>query len=452
MQGIGQVLGPDLSDIGNRARKPEILIESIIHPSKVITEGFAQQNVLTLDGRILSGSVLEETGRFIKLAASDGSVTTIQKADIEERVGTKISPMPDGFAKMMTSQQIADLTAWLMTQKIVGDRNGFWFQDVGDSLHIHLGKQRIATYLKRHPKLTRRALVNVTTPSGIQVTRSFPPRKPEDIDPGYGAKDGIIHPIMHPGIWLGYGDVNGNDYWRLQAEVVFDEFAGPLKGQRDKGSFTAVNRFLKRSTGTPARGSEDVPPDRRAGVPVLPDDRIVCTETTHYHFERVPEGLLLRIDAEYQSDHHDFYFGDQEESGLAVRVASPIRVQGGNGTILNDRGERNGGEVWGKEAEWFDYYGTIDGREVGVMVVPASTNPRPSWLHARDYGVVVTNPFPKQPKERREPYVKTHIKEGEPFKLSYHILIHDLPADKPLSRKQAAKLLLNTSIRTDEQN
>lgn len=421
MQGIGQVLGPDLSDIGNRARKPEILIESIIHPSKVITEGFAQQNVATVNGRIVSGSVLEETGRHIKLAGSDGRVTTILKSDIEERVGTKTSPMPDGFAKLMTAQQIADLTAWLMTQKIVGDRNGFWFQDFGDSLHIHLGKQRIATYLKRHPQLTRRALVNVKTPSGIGVTRNFPPRKPDDIDPGYGVEDGIIHPIMHPGIWIGFGDVNGNDYWRLQSHVIFDGFSQSPNGESNKGSFTAVNRFYSK--------------DRQQEI---------CKETTQYRFERVPEGFLLRIDAEYLSDDHDFYFGDQEESGLAVRVASPIRVQGGNGTILNHRGERNGAEVWGKEAKWFDYYGTIDGREVGVMVVPDPDNPRPSWLHARDYGVVVTNPFPKQPRERREPYVKTHVKQGESFRLSYAILIHDLPADAPLDRENAAETLLST--------
>lgn len=439
MQGIGQVLGPDLSDIGNRVREPKILIESIIHPSKVITEGFAQQKVLTVDGRVVSGSVLEETGRFIKLAGTDGSVTTIRKDEIEERVGTKTSPMPDGFAKRMTSRQIADLTAWLMTQQIVGDRNGFWFQDVGDSLHVHLGNQRIATYLKRHPNLTRRALVNVMTPGGIQVTRNFPPRKPEDIDPGYGAENGIIHPVMHPGIWLGFGDVSGNDYWRLQSHVVFDRFSQSPKGERSKGSFTAVNRFLQRSSGTTLG-------ERQSEQRSFGGDRpaTVCTETTQYRFERVPEGWTLRIDAEYHSDEHDFYFGDQEESGLAVRVASPIRVQGGNGTILNDRGERNGGEVWGKEAKWFDYFGIVEGREVGVMVVSDPRNPRPSWLHARDYGVVVTNPFPKQPKERREPYVKTHIGKNQRFQLSYSILIHDRSAKTPLNHEEISEALLST--------
>lgn len=421
MQGIGHVLGPDLSDIGNRAKTAEVLIESIIHPSKVITEGFAQQKVLTIDGRVVSGSVLEETGRWIKLADSDGSVTKIEKEDIEQRVGTKISPMPDGFAKMMSAQQIADTTAWLMTQRIMGDREGFWFQDSGDSLNIHFGAQRIATYLKDHPKLTRRALVNVTTPRGIQVTRNFPPRKPEDIDPGYGAENGIIHPQMHPGIWLGFGDVDGNDYWRLQAKVVFDRYAQPPEGDRSHGSFTAVNRFM----------SED-------------GQREICRETSRYRFERVPKGLLLHLDAEYRSDERDFYFGDQEESGLAVRVASPIRVQGGNGTIINDRNERNGAQVWGKSANWFDYHGTVDEHEVGIMVVPNPANPRASWLHARDYGVIVTNPFPKQPKERREPYVKTWVKRGETYRLSYAILLHESPAEKPLDRKQLSGALLKS--------
>jgi hypothetical protein len=63
-------------------------------------------------------------------------------------------------------------------------------------------------------------------------------------------------------------------------------------------------------------------------------------------------------------------------------------------------------------------------------------------LHARDYGVVVTNPFPKQPKERREPYVKTWVKKGEPYRLSYAVLIHDLPAEKPLNHDAGYEAML----------
>jgi len=402
MHGDGKMLAPDLSDLGNRAKTAETIIASILDPSAVITEGFAQQQILTLDGKVISGAVIEETGRSLKLVGTDGIVNTVNKTDIEERVGTKVSPMPSGFDITMSAQQIADIASWLLNQKVLGDREGFSFRDSDSSIDIHFGQQRIATYLKEHPQLTRRALVNVTTPSGIPVTRNFPPRKPEDIDPDYNAEDGIIHPIMHPGIWIGFGDINGNDYWRLQAKVEFDGFTEPLKGDRHSGSFAVRNRYM----------SED-------------GERVVCDEVTRYHFTRVPEGLRLKIDAEYRAEAHDFYFGDQEESGLAIRVASPIRVQGGNGTIVNDRGEKNAVDVWGKEAKWFDYFGTIDGRQVGILVTPSPNNPRPSWLHARDYGVVVTNPFPKQPKERREPYVKTKVKQGDVFQLSYELLVHE---------------------------
>lgn len=421
MEGLGSKYAPDLSDIGSRVRKAEILIQSILEPSAVITEGFAQQKVATIQGRLFSGAVLEETGRTLKLVDMQGKATTILKKDIEDRKGTTLSPMPDGFEKMMSAQQIADIVAWLMTQKIVGDRSGFSFRDMSDRIDIHFGEQRIATYLKSHPKLTRRALVNVTTPGGIQVTRNFPPRKPNDIDPGYNAENGIIHPVMHPGIWIGFGDIDGNDYWRLKARVEFDGFVEPLAGDRSSGSFAVRNSFW----------SED-------------GKRLVCKETTRYQFEKVAEGLLLKIDAEYKSDDDDFYFGDQEESGLAVRVASPLRVQGGNGTILNDRGERNGAQVWGKQAKWFNYFGEIDNRHVGIMVVPNPGNPRPSWLHARDYGVVVTNPFPKQPRERHEPYVKTPVKRGETFRLSYALLIHDLPANTVFDRAAMAEKLMKS--------
>lgn len=300
-------------------------------------------------------------------------------------------------------------------------QKGFWFKDSAEQLHIYFKQQRIATYLKKHEQLTRRALVNVQTPNGIQVTRNFPPRQPADIDPGYKGEEGIIHPHMHPGIWLGFGDVDGNDYWRLKAPVQFDGFVQKPEGDEKQGGFAARNLFMSQDS-----------------------KRVVCVELTRYQFTRVPNGLRLNIKAHYQSDQRDFYFGDQEESGLAVRVASPIRVSGGNGTILNDRGEKNGAEVWGKEAKWFDYYGTIKNRQVGVMVMPDPGNSRPSWLHARDYGLVVTNPFPKQPRERREPYIKTQIRKGQPFKLAYAILFYDLPKGQQYDRAAEARKLMKS--------
>ena len=38
---------------------------------------------------------------------------------------------------------------------------------------------------------------------------------------------------------------------------------------------------------------------------------------------------------------------------------------------------------------------------------------------------MVSNPFPKQPKERRKPYITTPVKKGEVFRLRYSVLIYE---------------------------
>lgn len=318
----------------------------------------------------------------------------------------------------LISIMLLTMTPGEVTQRRVETPRGFRLQDSENELQVFLGPQRIATYLKQHSQLTRRALVNVHTHSGIPVTRNFPPRKPEDLDPGVNREGGIIHPLMHPGIWISFGDVDGQDYWRLKAKVEFDGFVEAPVASDDRCHFTARNLLW----------SED-------------GTRVVCEEITQYEFQHRPSGWQLIINAQYRSSEQDFYFGDQEESGLAVRVASPLRVTGGQGTIVNNHGDRNGKDVWGKQADWFDASGSVDGHNVGMMVLSSPDNPRPSWLHARDYGLIATNPFPKQPRERREPYVKTWVQANETFQLAYAVLIHETPAGEKFDRQAAAQMM-----------
>ena len=402
---VGNNHAPDLSNIGSRA-DAKALIDSILNPSANIVEGFAAHAVATTSGEAYSGIILNETGRSLTMALMGGATVEIPRKDIASREGLPISAMPAGFGAMMTSQQLADLTAYLQTLKRpepnqVAD-GVFKFQLDGGELQLYLGQTQVATYLLKHDQLTRRAFVNVRTPSGILVTRNFPPRKPEDIDPGYKAEAGIIHPVMHPGLWMSFGWIDGNDYWRLTSKVVHDGFHEVPIGKRGEASFQSRDRYLS------ADGSETI-----------------CLQDTRYHFRHIEEGILLDWDAEFYNDERDFIFGDQEESGLALRIASPLRVQGGNGEIVNNRGEKNGAGTWGKKFEWINYSGEVDGKRVGLLVIPHPENPGPSWSHSRDYGVLVSNPFPKQPRERREPYVKTTVKKGERFRLRYTVLIHE---------------------------
>ena len=79
----------------------------------------------------------------------------------------------------------------------------------------------------------------------------------------------------------------------------------------------------------------------------------------------------------------------------------------------------------GAKSSHIDYSGISNGKRAGVLIVPDPKNPRTCWSHSRDYGALVSNPFPKQSKERREPHVTTTIKKGQRYQLKYTILIHE---------------------------
>jgi hypothetical protein len=85
-------------------------------------------------------------------------------------------------------------------------------------------------------------------------------------------------------------------------------------------------------------------------------------------------------------------FGDQEEMGLGVRVATGIAEKNG-GIILASTGDRTARATWGKSFGWCDCSGELGDRRVGVTLMPDPANFRPSWFHNRDYGLMVTNPF-----------------------------------------------------------
>jgi hypothetical protein len=126
----------------------------------------------------------------------------------------------------------------------------------------------------------------------------------------------------------------------------------------------------------------------------------------------------------------EFSFGDQEEMGLGIRVATPMRVEKGNGslppgtgTIIDAKGRKNGAEVGGNSADWCDYSGTVDGKHVGITIFCHPDNFRPSWFHARDYGFVAANAFGRAAFKKGEPS-KIVVKPGDEFRLRYGILVH----------------------------
>ncbi len=106
----GQGVGPDLTTVNSRFRPAEIL-ESILEPSKVISDQYKPLTVATVDGKTFNGMPIATDPRNLVLLLSDGTKATIPVADIEARKESTVSVMPQGLLKTLTVAEVADLLA-----------------------------------------------------------------------------------------------------------------------------------------------------------------------------------------------------------------------------------------------------------------------------------------------------------------------------------------------------
>jgi putative heme-binding domain-containing protein len=109
----GGAVGPELSGIASRFSRHDIL-ESIIEPSKVISEQYANTDFVLSNGDILTGRIVAETADKVVIRPSMLVPDTreIRRADIQSREVSKISPMPPGLLDMFTKAEILDLLAY----------------------------------------------------------------------------------------------------------------------------------------------------------------------------------------------------------------------------------------------------------------------------------------------------------------------------------------------------
>jgi putative membrane-bound dehydrogenase-like protein len=109
---FGESIGPDLTTVSQRFQKKEIL-ESILHPSQVISDQYASRTVITRDGRSVIGIVAPQAdGSLIVLQAS-GEKARIAKDEIDDVAPSKNSAMPEGLLNPLTLEEIAALFAYL---------------------------------------------------------------------------------------------------------------------------------------------------------------------------------------------------------------------------------------------------------------------------------------------------------------------------------------------------
>ena len=113
--GHGVNLGPDLAESVKKLKGRDLLAQ-MLEPSSKIHEDFQSYRFLLDDGRVLNGVIVKEDKRTYSIATNlltPNSLTEIRKKDIEEKLASKISPMPDGMLDVLTKDEIMDLHAFV---------------------------------------------------------------------------------------------------------------------------------------------------------------------------------------------------------------------------------------------------------------------------------------------------------------------------------------------------
>lgn len=260
------------------------------------------------------------------------------------------------------------------------------------SMQIELRGKPFATYSFRDPAISRPYFANLLTPAGGKITRNHPP----------AADDPQDHDKMHPGLWLAFGDLSGADDWRLKAPVEHVRFVEQPTEKAGVLQFAVENRYLA------ADGKVEI-----------------CREVCRYTLEPVDGGVMILWDSTFRSTIGDFFFGDQEEMGLGVRLAKDVAVKSKlGGRILNSSGERDEKGVWGRQTDWCDYSGPVGGEFVGAMIMPYPDNFGRSWCHARDAGLMALNPFGRKAFTRESEASRIEVRAREPFRLRFGVLFH----------------------------
>ena len=113
----GGRIGPDLTPFARD--NLERILASVINPSIEIREGFENHLLVTTDGRILNGFLVERDSQVVILKGVDGQNVLVKQDEIEELRVVPQSVMPEGTLKSLNEQQLRDLFAYLRSTQPV---------------------------------------------------------------------------------------------------------------------------------------------------------------------------------------------------------------------------------------------------------------------------------------------------------------------------------------------
>ena len=117
LYGEGGRIGPDLTG-SNRANLDYILLNSV-DPSYDVPDAYKTVTIVTTNGQVINGILAEEDSARIILKTVEEPRLVISKRDIEERIQSTKSMMPEGQFAALKPAELIDLVSYLRTTEQV---------------------------------------------------------------------------------------------------------------------------------------------------------------------------------------------------------------------------------------------------------------------------------------------------------------------------------------------
>ncbi|MGD1101215.1 MAG: PmoA family protein [Terriglobia bacterium] len=279
----------------------------------------------------------------------------------------------------------------------------------GNHLDVLIGGKPFATYYF-DPAVAKPYLQPLRSAQGTIVTRGFP--NGNTVPPEH-ARDPNLEPHQRP-LAFAHGNTDGLDFWEEEAfEKGF--YGGPSRQAYGKLVFQRLAE---------AHGGPDSGVIQAEFNMVGPGDWILGEETQRFTFRGDEKTRIIDCEFTLHASHGPLIMGDSKEGTFGIRVAEELNSP--PGIMVNSLGGVGEKEIWGKRADWVDYFGVVAGEAVGIAIFDHPQSFRhPTWWHARHYGLFAANPFGIR-EFTRDPTQDGSwaISDRQSLALRYRVLIH----------------------------
>ena len=111
--GNGKEIGPDLTK-ANRGDRDFLLVSMVDSNAQIRTE-YLSYVVLTVDGRVVTDLLTDETEVAVTVLGAKNERTTILRGDIDKIKASPVSLMPENILKELKPQEVRDLLRYLQS-------------------------------------------------------------------------------------------------------------------------------------------------------------------------------------------------------------------------------------------------------------------------------------------------------------------------------------------------